>query len=308
MKQIFTDLIHFNRHARRPLKRIGMLIAMCMLLSVGVLSALSADVDLDRKEGGLQSYGVAASEQIYKGSLCVISATGYLEVLTDAASKRFVGVAYEKKLGTTDGVVKCRVYTSGVHKLTATSITQAMVGQMMYGTDDATIDDTTGGTYYIPVGRLVEYVSATSGWVDIGQRHLVGGADNVLLAPNGTKMLDVHTWGIVQSIGSLYMRSDYSAYVNSWMAGGLELVASTHVRMNVGGKGWNVTANGVCSTAYIIRTTGSLDFGASHTGRLQLPQRITSIAQPTEGQLWYDTDQDKLRFSTAAGMETVTSS
>jgi len=37
---------------------------------------------------------------------------------------------------------------------------------MMYLVDDQTIDDVPG-TYGIPVGILVEYVSATSGWIDI---------------------------------------------------------------------------------------------------------------------------------------------
>jgi hypothetical protein len=39
-----------------------------------------------------------------------------------------------------------------------------MVGQMMYLVDDEPVDDVTV-TNFVPVGILVEYVSATSGWV-----------------------------------------------------------------------------------------------------------------------------------------------
>lgn len=312
MKRKIRNLIHFNRHARRPLKRMVTLMVLVMLITVGVtnMSALAADADIDRKEGGLQSYGVAASSQIYKGALVVISSTGYLEPLTDAASKRFVGVAYEDKLGTTDGVVKCRVYTQGVFLLTATSITQAMVGQMMYGTDDQTIDDTTGGTYYIAIGRLVEYVSATSGWVDIGQRHLVGGADNVLLAPNATKMFSVHTWGHVLQSGHIYLFSDYTGYIGMSAANVLMIgTAAGKVEFRCGAHGAVVTIdNDKLATAYLIRTTGVLDFGPSHSGTLKLPRKTEPITQPEEGTFWYNTTDDKLEFATGSGMEQVTSS
>lgn len=309
MKSWIRNILHWNRHVRRPLKRLGVLMAIVMLVTMGLTSALSADTDLDRKEGVMQSYPVAATETIYKGALVVVSATGYLEAGTDAASKRFAGVAYEKKDNSSgaDGALNCRVHTKGVFLMTATSITQAMVGQMMYLVDDATIDDTTGGTYYIPVGRLVEYVSTTSGYVDIGQRHLVGGADNIMLAPNATKKFEVHTWGAVMHGNSMYMRSDYSAYINSWIAGGLEVCGSSAVRLRVAGKGWNVGAGGICSTAYTIRCTGVIDFGTGHSGSLQLPQKTDPITQPTEGMFWYNATQEKLQFSTSTGKETVTS-
>ena len=84
-----------------------------------------------------------------------------------------MGVAYENVLGTTQGALNCRVHTEGVFKFAATSITQAMVGRFMYLVDDATMDDTS--TNRICVGRLVEFVSTTSGWVDISQRDNING-------------------------------------------------------------------------------------------------------------------------------------
>lgn len=131
--------------------------------------ALSADAHLDRKESGpYQVYPVAASTTIYAGGLLVVDSTGYAEPLTDAVDKRYIGVAYEgvDNSSGSDGDKNVRVYGIGRFKVTATSITQAMVGQMMYGADDATMDDTS--TNKVPVGRLVEYVSSTSGWIEIG--------------------------------------------------------------------------------------------------------------------------------------------
>lgn len=315
MKKWITDLVHFNRHVRRPLKRVGLLMAMVMLISIGAVSALSADVELTRKASGLQSYPVAADTTIYKGALVVVSATGYLEELTDAASKRFVGIAYEKVVNTSaagygdDGELNCRVYTEGVFKLAATSITQAMVGQMMYGVDDQTVDDTTGGTYYIPVGRLVEYVDTDEGWVDIGQRHVQGGADDILFAPNATKILEVHTWGSVLNTGHLYLRSDFTGYIGMSAANVLMIGTSAgkvEFRCGAHGAAINIDNDGL-STAYRIRTTGTLDFGPNHTGTLKLPRKTEPITQPEEGTVWYNTTDDKLEFATASGMEQVTS-
>lgn len=154
---------------------------MVMLIVLGLPAALSADVNIPRKEAGLQSYPVYQSTQIYKGGLVCLNSSGYLIEGTDTAGLQFVGVAYENVNNTSgsDGDKNCRVHTTGTHRLTATSITQAMVGDLMYLADDATIDDTS--TNYICVGRLVEYVSATSGWVDIGQRGLTAdGAGNTI--------------------------------------------------------------------------------------------------------------------------------
>ena len=311
MKAI-RDLLHFNRHVRRPLRRALLLMAMVGLMLMGVTcAALSADLEVVRKQSGLQSFPVVDNDIIYKGALVCVDTDGWLAPGADAAGYKFAGVAYEKVdntlSGHSAGGKSCRVYTEGVFKLVCTSITQAMVGDMMFLTDDTLVDETTGGTYYIPVGRLVEYVSATSGWVDIGQRHLVGG-DGVILAPEATNMFAINTWGVVQASGSLYMAADYGAYINSWKAGGLEVCASSDVRLHVGGKGWNVGANGVCSTAYTIRCTGIIDFGVGNSGTLKLPYRTSPVTQPTEGTFWYNSTLEKLQFATgSATMETVTS-
>ena len=190
---------------------------------------------------------------------------------------------------------KDTVGTGGVVTRVYFAASADFFGAPIYLGEDGKPESDTGSTYEQRAGRLLA-------------------RNRILLEPDSD--LDMllggkwkfNSWGTVIAGNSLYFRADYSAYVNSWIAGGLELVGAVTVRMNVGGKGWNVGAGGICSTAYTIRCTGVIDFGASHTGSLQLPQKADPITQPTEGMLWYNTTSDKLQFSTASGKETVTSS
>ena len=148
--------------------RIAVAVTMMILVAFGIPMALSADAQIPRKESGLQSYPVEATTQIYKGGLVCLNTSGYLIPAADTVGYTFVGVAYENVLGTTQGALNCRVHTEGVFKLPATSITQAMVGKLMYAAHDGEFDDSSSA--FMCVGRLVEFVSTTSGWVDIGQR------------------------------------------------------------------------------------------------------------------------------------------
>lgn len=184
-----------NKTMHRWFKRLSLLMGLIMLITVFPM-ALSASADIPRKEAGLQSFPVYANATIYKGALVCINSSGYAIAGANTAGNRFVGVAYEKIVGTSSsGAVNCRVYTMGTFKLTATSITQAMVGQMMYLVDDATVDDFTSRA--ISVGTLVEYVSTTSGWVDIGKRGIgmVNGAFSSTAAGLGIMLNSTMTAG-----------------------------------------------------------------------------------------------------------------
>jgi hypothetical protein len=131
--------------------------------------ALSADRNTSYREGVECEYPVKAATQIYAGSLVMLGSDGYAIPGADTASAKFVGVALENVLGgATDGAKSIRVRRKGVFEFAATSITQAMVGDIMYIADDQTFDDAAGPTNDIPCGRLVKYVSATKGWIDIG--------------------------------------------------------------------------------------------------------------------------------------------
>jgi hypothetical protein len=53
-----------------------------------------------------------------------------------------------------------------VFRMAASSITQAMVDKIMYVVDDSTVDDALN-TNGVKAGRLVEYIGATEGWIEI---------------------------------------------------------------------------------------------------------------------------------------------
>lgn len=151
------------------------------------MTVLSADKDVVRGEDTLIEVPVTDDEIIYKGALVCVDTDGYALAAADTADYKFLGVAYDQQdntgTGHADGAKKVRVYRRGIFKLVCTGITQNMVGQLMYITDDQTIDNTS--TNWICVGRLVKYVSTTSGWVDIGDKSVeptVSFLDNVELA------------------------------------------------------------------------------------------------------------------------------
>jgi hypothetical protein len=132
------------------------------------MTALSADRETARKDAGLKSYPVAGSTTIYKGGMVCIDADGYAIPAADTAGLKFAGVAYEQadNASGSDGDEDVRVFDEGYFKLAASSIAQTQVGDEMYVVDDQTFDETTSNS--VSCGKLVEYVSATEGWLDIG--------------------------------------------------------------------------------------------------------------------------------------------
>lgn len=146
------------------------------------MAALTKNKDVPHKEGVIESYLVKANTRVFKGALVAVDADGWLLPAAGAASLSVVGKAIEEanNLGGTDGAIGCRVLQGVVVKVVATSITQAMLGEMMYIVDDQTVDDTRG-TYGIKAGILVEYETATSGWIMLsksaGQAVMTADAD-----------------------------------------------------------------------------------------------------------------------------------
>jgi hypothetical protein len=145
-------------------RMLRVFIALPMCLAMGVLTA---DRVTAVKDPGLQSF-LVGTDIIYKGSLVTIDATGYALAGQDASGHKLGGVAVENvdNSAGSPGAASVRLWTEGVFLFAATSITQAMVGKMMYVVDDQTFDD--DSTNKVPAGILVEYVSATSGWIDVG--------------------------------------------------------------------------------------------------------------------------------------------
>jgi predicted RecA/RadA family phage recombinase len=135
------------------------------------MAALTRDRATPYREGIEVEYPVATNTKIYAGSLVCVNDEGYAAPAADTSGFQFAGVAMEQvdNSGGSDGGQTVRLRRAGVFEFDAVSITQAMVGADMCATDDHTFDDAAGATNDIKVGRLVKYVSATKGWIDIAR-------------------------------------------------------------------------------------------------------------------------------------------
>jgi hypothetical protein len=134
------------------------------------MAALSANYDPLEKEGNVIAYPVGASKVIYKGSFVVVdTATGYAEAGTDAASKNFVGIAYESadNTGGAGGALTVRVKKGGTFLMNATGGAATDMSKDALLVDDNTCK-TAATTNNIAVGKVVEVVSATKLRVRIG--------------------------------------------------------------------------------------------------------------------------------------------
>jgi len=133
------------------------------------MTALSADKNVQsRKSVELTRYYADVAAVIYKGGLVCIDADGYARAGADTAGFQCVGVSDEKiAAGSADGDRSVDVVSGRDFLLTGANLTQAMVGKPMFLVDDGTVGPANDANNDIFVGTLVEYVSATSGWVRI---------------------------------------------------------------------------------------------------------------------------------------------
>lgn len=124
-----------------------------------------------KETGGIQNFPVAGSTHIYKGALCMIKADGYVAKATATANSYFGGVAVDESDNSgsaTDGATTVNLYRRGRFLFTTFSdtLTQADVGSPVYATDDNVVTVTSASNKQ-KVGNIVEFVSASSAWVDI---------------------------------------------------------------------------------------------------------------------------------------------
>lgn len=106
-----------------------------------------------------------ANTTIYGGGMVAVGgADGYAAPAANTANMVAMGVAKaQKTCGATAGSVKVEV-EYGIFEMNASSITQAMVGDLMYVVDDNTVDDSDPGNT-VKAGILIKYISATKGEV-----------------------------------------------------------------------------------------------------------------------------------------------
>lgn len=146
----------------------GLTAAMVAIFGLAPMAVLTADRNTESKIGDLMIYPVGV-DIIYKGAIVMVDDAGFLIAGADSANGRCVGVADEKvdNSGGSAGDLNCRVVSGRKFRFMASSITQAMLGDAMFIVDDQTFDDAAGPTNDVPCGRLVEYISATEGWIFI---------------------------------------------------------------------------------------------------------------------------------------------
>lgn len=135
------------------------------------MSALTRDRATPYREGIEVDYPVAANTKIYAGSMVCVNTFGYAVPAADTTGYQFAGVAMDQVDNSAggNGGQSLRLRRAGVFEFDAVSITQAMVGMGMEAKDDHTFDDSAGTSNHVKVGRLVKFVSATKGWIDIAR-------------------------------------------------------------------------------------------------------------------------------------------
>lgn len=115
------------------------------------------------------AFPVAAGAVIQKGRIVCCNHNGFAVPAADAPGYVVVGVAKHSvdNSGGGNGDEWITVYRKGLFEFDAVSITQAMVRTSMYVIDDHTIDDAAGQSYFVRVGSLMRFISATRGVVSI---------------------------------------------------------------------------------------------------------------------------------------------
>lgn len=131
------------------------------------MAALTAKRETAHKgEMRVQSVKVKASTTIYGGGI-VCSNAGFAAPGADTAGLVTMGIALQDADNSSggDGDISVEVGFGAAFLLGASSITQAMVGldTLMDVIDDQTFDETS--TNSVVLGKLIEFVSTTSGWV-----------------------------------------------------------------------------------------------------------------------------------------------
>jgi hypothetical protein len=130
------------------------------------MTALSANRATRQREGSLIAYQVAATTHIYKGSIVAVNAAGNAVPAADTAGLRVVGIAEEEVNNTgAAGAADVQVRAGIAALLAGSGLALTDVGSIANASDDQTI--VTAGTNGVKVGRIVEFVSATSVWVFI---------------------------------------------------------------------------------------------------------------------------------------------
>jgi len=130
--------------------------------------------EMESRIGELLHFPVKASTHVYKGSLVAIeTGIGFAVPAGDTSGHIFVGVATMEADNSSgsNGDIDVIVRRWGIIPLATAGGAQTDVGKTVYCVDDETVDLQGDVTNDIIVGQCVEYVSATSIYVDLKPRY-----------------------------------------------------------------------------------------------------------------------------------------
>ena len=145
------------------------------------MSALTADRNTEYSLGDLLSIPVAASTEVFAGSLVCSDADGYAVPAADTAGLTFEGVATARADNSSgaDGDISIVVRRRGRYKFDYQGwLTQAAMGSQIYAVDDQTVDAANGTTNDVLVGVIAKVEGANECWIDIDAAVLAGKAWN----------------------------------------------------------------------------------------------------------------------------------
>ena len=130
------------------------------------MAALSAArMTKSRSPGRLVAYKVTSGETVHAGGLVMISSAGTAQAAAASASNQgCVGVATATVTGSAAG--ETVVVQEGIFLFDGDSLAQTAVGAKVYADDDQTVDETQATNCPV-AGICVEFVSASSAWVDV---------------------------------------------------------------------------------------------------------------------------------------------
>ena len=133
------------------------------------MAALTDNTVRDTRDRRLLSVPVAASAHIYANSMTCFDADGYLVPASDTASLVYAGIATEEVDNSSgaDGALNCVVERGQLFKVaSAETETQDAVGLLRYVSDDQTVAAVGTTTNDVLVGKVVEFVDASTVWID----------------------------------------------------------------------------------------------------------------------------------------------
>ena len=135
------------------------------------MSGLTKDRNTVRKDGDYASYPVKAGSMVYAGSIVCIGSDGYAVPGADTAGLKFAGISrgYVDNTGGSNGALSVEVWRRGCFELSASAMGRGNFGDSVYVVDDHTVGLAATTTNDVPCGRVSEYNSATSVYVDIAR-------------------------------------------------------------------------------------------------------------------------------------------